>query len=522
VELIRKGDTEMSLAGKTVLITDTSCEPGRTLKRHFEKKGAKIMSSDTPLTNQADIDSLVEETVRRYGGIDALVFSNSYVSPKSIESCTDEELEKSLAINVKSAFLFTQATGKAMIKQRSGKILYVSSIHDEKPNGADFSYSIAKGALKMMMREACLDLGIYGIGVNLLSLGALEGDDKRFESKRTPLYEHMYEMIPGKTAYSNDDAAEIALFLCSDESRMLNGADITADGGFLKSYFPRYDYEEYEELIKKTGHPVRNPVMTPDGKMPEKPNKGKVAVLTGAATSIGQGVALALAKEGVKVAVAYNSAPADETMKLIEEAGGEAIAVKTDVTSRESIRNFFSAAYDRFGEIDLLFNNAAIQPNLWLLEYTEELYDSVMQVNLKGYLTCIQEVLPFMKKGAFARIVNVASIHAERPTNFDIVYSMTKGGIKMLTREAAVELAKYDINVNQLDLGAIRVPTRSGNYSFKVFKPLEFKNRPEGGFLSGRYGYPFDVGYIVSFLLDERSQFINGAAIRADGGAMCV
>lgn len=251
---------------------------------------------------------------------------------------------------------------------------------------------------------------------------------------------------------------------------------------------------------------------------------GKVAVVTGSATSIGQGVAVALAKQGVRVVVTYHSTPAEETKRMIDEVGGTAIYVKADFGSRESIRNLFAETAKAFGErIDILVNNAAIQPNHWLLEYTEAEYDQVMRVNLQGYWRCIQEVLPYMKNSPCGRIINVASIHAKRPTNFDVVYAMSKGGIKMLTREAALALGKYGITVNTLTIGAIKVKSKSGNPSWKrPVRPASMRNRPAKGFLSGRVGNPEDVAYLVSFLASEESQYMTGSAIRSDGGALMI
>ena len=250
---------------------------------------------------------------------------------------------------------------------------------------------------------------------------------------------------------------------------------------------------------------------------------GKTAVITGSATGIGQGIALALAQAGAKVVVTYNREPADETMGLIKEDGGEAIFVKTDVSSRESIRNLMQEAYKAFGRLDILVNNAAIQPNKLIFDYTEEEFDWVMGVNVKGYWRCIQEALPYLKNAEHGRIINVASIHAKRPTGFDAIYSASKGGIKMLTREAALALGKYGITVNTLSPGATRIrprKTRRGIVQRANREELEFRNFPEGGFLSGRVGSPHDMGYYIVFLADEQSQYITGSTIRADGGAM--
>ena len=252
--------------------------------------------------------------------------------------------------------------------------------------------------------------------------------------------------------------------------------------------------------------------------------QGKAAVVTGSATGIGQGVVLALARARAKVAVTYNRNPPDETMRLIKEAGGEAILVKTDVRSRESIRNLMKEAYDAFGRLDILVNNAAVQLNKHLFDYTEEEYDWVMGVNVKGYWRCIQEALPYLKKAEHGRIINVASIHAKRPTGFDAVYGTSKGGVKMLTREAALALGRYGITVNTLSPGAVQTPPReypkAGAVNSVCRRDLDFKNFPPGGFLSGRVGFPYDMGCCIVFLADEQSQFITGSTIRADGGAM--
>ncbi|MDR3121167.1 MAG: SDR family oxidoreductase [Clostridiales bacterium] len=252
--------------------------------------------------------------------------------------------------------------------------------------------------------------------------------------------------------------------------------------------------------------------------------EGKVAVVTGSATGIGRGIALALYKEGAKVIVTYNRSPADKTMEAIEAAGpgGEAFAASVNVQDRESIRALFSTAAEKFGGVDILVNNAAIQPNLWLLEYPEDEYDAVIRTNLMGYWRCIQEALPYLKKSKCGRVINVASIHAKRPTGFDAIYGMSKGGIRMLTREAAVALAPYRITVNALNFGAVRVEGKSGSHPFKPGKVLPSKFERGAEFLSGRVGVPADGGYLAVFLACEESQFINGSSIRADGGVMLV
>ncbi|MDR0643279.1 MAG: SDR family oxidoreductase [Treponema sp.] len=249
----------------------------------------------------------------------------------------------------------------------------------------------------------------------------------------------------------------------------------------------------------------------------------RVAVVTGSATGIGQGITLALVQAGAKVAGTYNSDPPDETIRQVKEAGGDFYPVKTDMRNRDSIRNLFAEAYKHYGRIDIHVNNAAVQFNKLLFEYTEADYDWLMTVNVKGYWRAIQEVVPYMKQARYGRIINVASIHDKRPTGFDAIYGTAKGGVKMLTREAALALGPYGITVNTLSPGAVRVAPSA------VKKPiirdsgeaiLDFYNYPPGNFLSGRAGQPYDMGFLVSFMADERSVFMTGSDIRSDGGAM--
>jgi glucose 1-dehydrogenase len=249
---------------------------------------------------------------------------------------------------------------------------------------------------------------------------------------------------------------------------------------------------------------------------------GKTAVVTGSATGIGQGIALELAKQGVNVTVTHNNAPADKTMALIREVGGTAIDLACDVGKPEQVTALFAETAKAFGGVDILVNNAAVQPNKWLLEYTEEEYDLVMNINVMGYWRCMREAFPYLKNAHCGRIISIASIHAKRPTGFECVYSISKGAIQMMTREAAIAYAPYGVTVNTIAPGAIQVPTRSGNYPFKTGKPVPHRKMPYGGFLSGRVGNPADLGYLAAFLAAEESQFINGATLRSDGGAVLI
>lgn len=249
--------------------------------------------------------------------------------------------------------------------------------------------------------------------------------------------------------------------------------------------------------------------------------QGKVALITGGGKGVGSGIAEVLSKYGVHVGINYHGSEmaARQTLSKVLGAGGKGILLKGDVSDRNEVALMAEKLADTYGGIDILVNNAALQKNMWLMEYNEEAYDLLMNTNLKGYFLCMQAILPYLKRRGYGRIINISSIHAKRPTDFDPVYSMTKGGIKMLTREAAIEFARFGITVNAVELGAVTIGEKSGS-------PREIRSKPSTNpyrkYLSGRHGTPEEVGELVAYLASSESSFMTGSAIRFDGGRALV
>lgn len=249
----------------------------------------------------------------------------------------------------------------------------------------------------------------------------------------------------------------------------------------------------------------------------------KIALVTGAGTGIGQGVAIELARRGAKVAVHYNSSRegAEETRRQISALGGEAHIVQGNIASRDEVGRFVDETAEAFGGLDILVNNAALQLNLGLLEHDEASYDKIMHTNLKGYWLSMQAAFPHLKKRPAGRVINISSVHAKRPTDFDPVYSMSKGGIRMLTREAAIEMGQYGITVNAIEPGAVDVGKQRSRPELppagdEQLERSDFRMH----FPLGRVGKPQDVGHLVCFISSDASAFLSGAAIRLDGASM--
>ncbi|MDA8205766.1 MAG: SDR family NAD(P)-dependent oxidoreductase [Thermaerobacter sp.] len=249
--------------------------------------------------------------------------------------------------------------------------------------------------------------------------------------------------------------------------------------------------------------------------------KGAVAVITGAATGIGKGIAVSLASQGVVVGINHwnQAAGAEDTLAHVRERGGEGMILPADVRDRAELARSAEIMAKTWGRLDIWVNNAAVQPNRSLWDYDEALLERVMDTNVKGYLWGIQVASALMAPRGYGRIINISSVHGKRPSAFDPVYAMSKGALKMLVREAAVELGSLGITVNAVEPGAVYVGGKGNPQLVEALPPTELGVRRRR-FPLGRVGLPEDIGRVVAFLASPQSDYINGAALRVDGGSM--
>jgi 3-oxoacyl-[acyl-carrier protein] reductase len=239
--------------------------------------------------------------------------------------------------------------------------------------------------------------------------------------------------------------------------------------------------------------------------------ENKVAIVTGAAKGIGRGIALAMAKDGAKVVVSdLNDAECLEVVAEIEKLGGEAIAVKCDVSIKAEVDELISAAMTKFGQLDIMANNAGIYPFKPFEEITEEGWDKVMAVNLKSVFLTSQAAIKVMKPGS--KIVNISSIAAYVGFGGLVHYCASKGGINGMIRALALELAAKKINVNNVAPGAIETPGATGAQT------EEMKKGTISVIPAGRMGLPEDIANAVVFLASDRADYITGQTLVVDGG----
>lgn len=253
--------------------------------------------------------------------------------------------------------------------------------------------------------------------------------------------------------------------------------------------------------------------------------EGKTFLITGSGKGIGSAIALDAGRRGANVIVHYHSSEqnAQEVFKAVNSTGCRCILVKADLSLPQEIQFLCNEAQKAFGGVDVLVNNAALQYNVNFDGYTIEKFRKIFNINLRGYIMMSQQLLPYMLKKRWGRIINISSVHAKRPTNFDMGYCMTKGAIKMLTRELALETARYNVTVNALELGYVDIGVKSGNPP-EVISAEQLRVPPAFIFREtypwGRYLTPDTIGPIVAFFASEDAGWINGASLRVDDAAM--
>jgi glucose 1-dehydrogenase len=245
---------------------------------------------------------------------------------------------------------------------------------------------------------------------------------------------------------------------------------------------------------------------------------GKVAIVTGAGTGIGQGVAKRLGAEGAKVIVDYVGAPdgAQETKRAIEKSGGEAEIVRGDVTRVDEMQNLVDTAWKRFGSADILVNNAGIEIRSDFWDTPEEEYDKVMAVNLRGAFFLAQAFVRRLREQKKpGRIVNISSVHEDMVFPGFSTYCCSKGGMRMFMRNLAMELGPLGITVNNVAPGAIMTPINKSLLENKQQLAALLNNIP-----LARLGTPEDVAGMVAFLASDDAAYVTGSTFVVDGGLM--
>lgn len=241
--------------------------------------------------------------------------------------------------------------------------------------------------------------------------------------------------------------------------------------------------------------------------------KGKNAIVTGGSIGIGAEIAIALAREGCNVAINYrrHSAEAEEVVRKIEELGGKGLVVQADVSSFKDAEKMVAAVVEKFGRLDIMICNAGITWDGVIWKMTEEQWDKVINVNLKGYFNYNRAAAVVFKDRKGGKIVNVSSINGLRGKFAQANYCASKGGEIAMSKALAKELGKFNVNVNVVAPGMVMTEMAQSI-------PPEFLGKAVDETVLGRIATPEDCANLVVFLCSDRARHITGEVIKIDGG----
>jgi glucose 1-dehydrogenase len=245
---------------------------------------------------------------------------------------------------------------------------------------------------------------------------------------------------------------------------------------------------------------------------------GKVAAVTGAATGIGQAIAVAFAQEGASVVVDYvgNESVSAQTVKAIEAMKGKVLAVQADISTPGDVERLVNRAVAAFGRLDIFVNNAGIEKKCSFVDYPLNEWQKIIAVNLTGPFLCAQAAAKQMiRQGNGGRIINISSIHEDLPMPQNAAYCASKGGLRMLMRTIALELAPHQITVNNIGPGAVYTP---------IDQDVESNPKLDSQILAeiplGRWGKPEEIAHLAVYLASDDASYVTGSTHFIDGGML--
>ncbi|WP_395742086.1 SDR family NAD(P)-dependent oxidoreductase [Prosthecobacter sp.] len=246
--------------------------------------------------------------------------------------------------------------------------------------------------------------------------------------------------------------------------------------------------------------------------------QGKVAIVTGGTSGIGLATVLELARQGANLVLNYHAHPeaAERIEARVRELGGGVVKVQADVSKLGDLERLVSGAVEAFGRVDILVNNAGVETRTSVLDTTEEQYEEVMAINLKSAFFGTQlAARQMIRQGGGGRIINISSVHEDWPMPGNTAYCLSKGGMRMLTRTAGVELAPHGILVVGVGPGAVATPINRATMNDEAqLKKLD------AAIPLGRVAEPEEIARLVAFLAGEGASYLTATTVFADGGIM--
>ena len=492
----------------SIVITDLRTAPLREARAYLTAQGFRVLTPPDGccLWNEEELRAFASSCPEDLTGV---IHPAPPAFQCPLEQADEEQVAAARDEGPLAAWCVTKVFGELFRNKGKGSLVYIGSVHAEKPMGYGFLFSAGCGAVQMLNREANQDYGTSGVRTYYIQRGPMPGDPD-LRSDVSHFYYGTDLRCPDRKLPETDSLNPLLAFLLTPAAAPLAGSDLRADGGMTMYYGER------AEIVQGAHVFAPSPALSGNDSRPEE----RVALVTGSGKGVGAGIVRILCRAGMKCVINCNTnrAMAEELLAQVREAGGEAFICQADVSDPAQVRAMVEETVKRWGRLDVLVNNAALQMNRFIDQYDGKTLGHLWNVNFGGYWRTMKAALPYLRKSPMPRIINIGSVHGKRPTCFDAGYAMTKGGVKMLSREAALELQPDGIPVVCISLGGCRIEFKTGKPDFCNQRPAETVNREIRN--PNRLVLPEEVGEAVRFLCSEAGAALTGDCIRIDCGQM--
>ena len=556
-----------ALDGKVAIVTGGGRGIGRGIAQELAVNGARVVVNDAGLTLAGDTEGLspatevvssieavggqavavtesvstfeggqriVEAALDNFGQLDIVVTAAGILRDRMIYNMTEEEWDAVYQVHLKGTFNVVRHAAPIFRKQRGGRIVTFTSESGLVGFPRQANYGAAKSGVHGFTKVVAKDLGKYGVTANSIAPRAeTRMVDSIPEATREKLAEN--GLFPGKdeVSWEPEDVAPFVAFLASDYSGPVNGQTFLVYGGnIVHMTLPRrvktiynssppatWDLDQLDQSIGPNllGH---SPVEEPIG---DKRLAGKVAVVTGAGRGIGRGVAKLLASQGASVVVADVGAsldgegedltPAAQVVEEISELGGRAVASYHSVATMQGGANIVQTAIEEFGRLDIVVTAAGILRDRMLFNMSEQEWDDVMDVHLKGTFSVVQPASRIFKEQGGGRIVTFSSVSGLYGYGGQANYGAAKDAIAGMTRVVAKDLAKYGVTANAISPGAQTRMTDSIPDSTRDMRKGDFLPPPEGTLTTE----PEQVAPMIAWLSSDQAAAVTGRIFHCVG-----
>jgi len=556
-----------ALEGKVAIVTGAGRGIGRGIVEELAANGARIVVNDAgvSLTGEAEDLSPADEVVAAvkaaggeavaitesvstfdgggrivqaaldtFGQLDIVVTAAGILRDRMIYNMSEEEWDSVYEVHLKGTFNVVRHAAPLFRQQRSGRVITFTSESGLIGFPGQANYGAAKSGIHGFTKVVAKDLGKYGVTANSI---APRAETRMVESipEETRARLATQGLFPGKdeASWEPRDVAPFVAFLASEYSAPVNGQTFLVYGGnIVHMTLPRRVKTIYNSAPPATWEPERldaqvgpNLLGHPsvEGPVASKRLEGKVAVVTGAGRGIGRGVAKLLAAQGAAVVVAdvgaaldgdgEDSTPAAQVVEEISELGGRAVASYHSVATMEGGENIVKTAMEEFGRLDIVVTAAGILRDRMLFNMTEQEWDDVMGVHLKGTFSVVQPASKIFKEQGSGRIVTFSSVSGLYGYGGQANYGAAKDAIAGFTRVVAKDLAKHGVTANAISPGAATRMTDSIPDSTRNMRKGEFLPPPEGTLTTE----PEQVAPMIAWLASDQASEVTGRIFHTVG-----